>query len=577
MPEFTVTLDGSNYKITGPEGSTQEQANARVQAELARGSAASRAQGAVKPEAGRKVGKKDPSLLSETLGALTGGFLKEAGESGAQQTAQPSLAMGGGLPLPEQQDVSSTQQRALGSLPYQHPQTGIGEMSSRVGQALGNPMSWMGPESALAKLGLGAASGAGAYLGGQIGGKPGEFIGAGAAPVAAAGAMGLAGKIVGRATPERQADVATLRQEHGIEPRAGDVLGKNWLRRMERGGEGLFGGDSYAKRAEKPIEQYTSEVAQSFGQNSNRLDNVTIEAGHRDIGDIFNETVDKIPLVITAKEAQRNLRDAKGLGADFNKITEDMNTGRVSPEVFNKASGLMDRILFGFETKKDGSSVMDGDKFRELTAYDGPLRRAQREGGDIGHYANQIESSLVEAIERSARRSSVRSKAYEKFKDARRMFANLLMAKRAVSAASQGELGARGLIEPRIMAQVLTSGEANKLRYAQGAHGLGKITRDALKVITPYRPEGSALEHSSPWSVPGALGGVLGFLATGSPQAAVLAATSGAASAGPMGRMVNSPAVQEWLKTQAMSKGNESLSNVLRRAGRGSATALYQE
>lgn len=579
MPEFLIASpDGKQYRVTGPEGSTREDAMSRLQAELARGAAASRTQGAVKPEGGRKAGQRDPSLLSETLGSLAGGVMYGAGEAGSGAMGLSSLQQGGGLPLPEQQDVAAKQQKALGSLPYQHPQTGIGEMARRIGQTLGNPLSWMGPESGLAKLVLGTVSGAGAYLGGQVGGKPGELIGAGLAPVGIAGAMGLAGNMVGRATPERQVDVATLRQEHGIEPRAGDVLGKNWLRRMERGGEGMLGGNSYARTAEKPIEQYTSELAQSFGQNSNRIDNVTVQAAHRDIGDIFDETVDKIPIVITTKEAQRNARDAKGLGADFAKITADMNTGRVSPEVFNKTTGLMDRILFGFETKKDGSSVMGGDKFRELTTYDGPLRRAQREGGDIGHYANQIEASLVEAIERSARRSSVRSEAYEKFKDARRMYANLLAVEKAVGTASQGELGARGLIEPRIMAQVLAAGESGKLKYARGERDLTKLTRDALKVMTPYRPEGSALENLSPWTIPGAAAGTIGLLATGSPMAAAKSAVAGSALGAPiLGRMANSPAIQEWLKTQAMSQGNKSLSDILRQAGRGSAAALYQE
>jgi hypothetical protein len=436
-------------------------------------------------------------------------------------------------------------------------------------------------------MGLAGASGLGSYFGGQIGGKPGEIIGGGIGALGSSAAGGAARSMMPRATPEQQALVRTLREQHGIEPHAGDVANSPWLRRAQRGGDAPFGGQSFEGVATPPLEQFTAELAQSFGQNTNRITPVVFQQAHQDIGAKFEAALPNMPVMdyaprapsaASAKSSAASGKMPKGgsyLGNDFNAIKKEMNDKRVDPDVFKKISNLIDNVMDGFVTKDKGPSAMTGEKFHELIAHDSDIRYAQREGGLTGHYANRVEEALYEAATRSARRSGARKEALASFEEARKQYANLLMVESGYAKQS-AQVAGRGLVEPETMRQVLTGGEANKHRYAKDTHDLGPLVRDASAVISRYRQE-TPFEHSAPWSIPGAVAGGAGYLATGNPWLAAKLAAGGALAAGPMGRTVNRPGVQKMLKEKAMKTGGPDWYELMRKAGRGAATALYEE
>ncbi len=524
MPEFLITSpEGKKYRVTGPEGSTQEDALAQVSS-------------AAQPSTPQSSG-----LLGDFLKSLGSGIARgAAGSAIASGQAEESLQTGGAPP-------TVTAPPGLESRLHK-PQTGLGEIGGRVGETLGSPPTWLGPESMLAKAGLGALSGVGSAFGERIAGKPGAIIGGMVAPavpgLAKAGMQGL----VRPTDVDRMGNVATLRAA-GVEPHAGDVSGRPWLRGLQRA-DRLTG--SYERIAEKPIEQFTAKAAEKIGQVSNRLDDATIDAARRDLGQVFQDTAKKIPI-----------NHDKRLGNELVKIVQDMHAERLPDEVRNRIEAVIDQLSRGFESKAKGPAKMSGKTYQAMTQKDSLLDRLQHESGVTRHYANRVASALNEALERTASRSPQRKEAYAALKDARKKWYNMIVLSEVAS--GSGELASRGLIEPERLRSVLTKGQENKLNYALEKGDLHELARAATSVMSPFRPQGTMMEQMGAYGAPAGLGAAISHFMGGDPfTGAVLGASSPTA----IGRAINSPMGQQFLKSQAESPGPDWMRMMLQ-AGRG--------
>ena len=166
MPEFLITSpDGRKFRVTAPEGAKQEEVLSRVRDYAEQNPP----QQAAPPAAAPEPAPQAPAAPQKSSGGVIGQGLKGALE--------------GALSLPTNiyrdiLGIATGQKQPTGPPQLGAPPQNKGEEYARsVGQAVGNPQSYLGPAGAVPKV-LGAIGGGlGAQAGGDIGGTPGAIIG----------------------------------------------------------------------------------------------------------------------------------------------------------------------------------------------------------------------------------------------------------------------------------------------------------------------------------------------------------------------------------------------------------------
>ncbi len=170
MPQFEITApDGKVYDVTGPEGSTKEQALERVKAQHG----ASAAPAAAEPAA--------PDTMSDAASSLGRGLVKGAinfaGMPGdlanlANKGIDKAEEFLGVTPKPIARNVvgSESIQHGVEKLTgkFSEPETTVGKYAQSVGETLGNPASYLGPGSLALKAGGAAATGLASEAAGQL-------------------------------------------------------------------------------------------------------------------------------------------------------------------------------------------------------------------------------------------------------------------------------------------------------------------------------------------------------------------------------------------------------------------------
>lgn len=215
MPVFNITSpDGTQYKVEGPEGSTEAQALERVKKEHEA------------PRSG--VGdflKSVPRGLAE---GLSGGVselatLAEGPVIGlARFAARQAGVTDKRLTEPALQTVAEKASHAATSrLDVENgpPQGEAGRAGETVGRVAGNPMSWLGPGGALLKTATAGATALGQWAGGALTrGTPYEkYAEAGGGLIAGVGAAGTAGAVRSAVSPQSNvaADLARAMERDG--------------------------------------------------------------------------------------------------------------------------------------------------------------------------------------------------------------------------------------------------------------------------------------------------------------------------------------------------------------------------
>jgi len=454
-----------------------------------------------------------------------------------------------------------------------------GALTEGITEAATDPISWLGPGGLGQKaLGIGSSVFGSELMQYLMPNTPGAGFAGGVLGGGAAGVPGAARRAASRiATPiqprppspsdlEHAQHVQTLRQ-HGIEPSAGDVIGSMRLRKTEETGSLPLGGTSYQRVKREPEQQLTDAVLREIGETGQHgrvfNDNVFKESGDR-LGREFNSVAHALPIEATPK-----------MENDLFSILFRMHNAGMDDDVQRRITALVDRLLpspagprFGdlWEYRANGTQFMPGERYQNFTKYNEDLSRAIRDPNpNVSFFGTLVRSALDDALESQATASG-NTQALERLQTARRQWYNRLVAFSSVS--RRGEAAGHGQINPGTLVTNLTSGQDAKMTFAAQRSNLHRLAKAADAVMTPYRELGFGGTHET--GIRGTTAGVGGLAGTaighaipivGAPTGALSGAIAGWLAPGGVGRLVNNPGVQGWLK------GNTRWQNILRQKG----------
>lgn len=553
MTDFVFTgPDGQKYKVTGPEGATSEQAFEMLKRSNP---------DIIKPAAAAAASGIGDFFKSIPRGVVSG--LSAAGSALGQATSlemgQPEQAAE--IPGPEQ-----TTDIVAGGLPK--PKGTAGRYGASVGEALGNPASWVGPGGVVAKTAANVLGGAGAQAGEDLTGSPvGRFAGG---VVGAAAPRAALRTISPNEVPAiRQPHIDELRT-HGVEPMAGDVTGSRRIRYLEEMGEHVGGGGAYSANKERVGRQFTRAVNQAMGEGADLATPEVINRARDRLGQVFEQAAQDLPI-----------RFEPGLRNDFSQIMQDLRSEGLPADTVNRVMRQMINIIDAFQPVRSRAATptyrLSGAGYQGLTRADTPLARAMNDADpNIAYYAGRIRTALDDSLERNVQ-TAVRNafsrgraggpsqanaiamaQSLEALQEARRQWYTMMVISKSV--AGPGEAAAEGLVSPQKLRQNLTNSPDNKLAYAAARTDLHRLARAGNAIMTPEKSSGTAERawaHMLPAGIGHALtGGAVGAgagSAAGGPAGAIAGTVAGAVAPGVAGRAVNSRPVQRWLQNQAVA------------------------
>jgi hypothetical protein len=513
-------------------------------------------------------------LKSIPRGAVEG-LLSSSGGDPDVVAAQIGMGQSPEAIISEQKKIQTEQPKAIAGLQKQtgyfpEPQGMFGRMGASIGRSIGDPGTYIGPAGWMRKVASGVAGGLGAELGGALtkDSFAGRLIG-GLAGGVVPGTAGAVGRRIAAPVPmlrptERAADIAHLRSR-GIEPTAGDFSGRPSVRGAEEMGAQLGGAGSYEAVKAPPLRQFTEAVTEDMGMRVPRV--VPDEPGvpgtitqvEDRLGRVFEDTANRLPIEFDPR-----------LGRDLHSIRVGLFREGLPDATINRVLQQIENIVGGFVTytargvrRPRGS--MTGETYQSLTRRDTPLGRAIRDPDvNVAHYAQRIRRALDDAMQRTvdvAVRNAFRrgrpggpaqaraidlAEAQEQLREARRQWFVKGIVQDAISQA--GPDAASGVILPKHLRTALTRGADNKKAYTQAQTRLQRLSIAANAILTPARSMDLA-ERAKLKSGPAAVGTGIGALVGGYPGAAAGAA-AGAVGTGTLGRLINTPVGQRWLKAQ---------------------------
>lgn len=562
MPTFEIiSPDGKTYDVTGPEGSTKEQALERVKSQHA-------ATPAEAPSSLVDAAKEGGKGLLRGFTGLVGGIaddfmepIREIVSAGKHLSGKPNQ-------LPADPGYGSQISHAMGTEP--DPKTTPGAFAGTIGEFVGNPASYLGPGGPLSKIGTAALSGLGSEGAGQL------TKGTGLEPAARLGGAVVAGqaprtiaKVAGgpRVTPERAAIRDALRAE-GVEPTAGEISGNRAVRTAESQlGNAPGSGQAYSRAKEQELRQYTRAVVKRAGVDS---DNALPET--------INEIRDKAASRLESAAADMKIRMDPKMGNEFAELRSDLQREGATPDQINRINQQLENIQNGFVTtvKKTAGgandTIMDGKTYQGLTRHGTPLQRAIDDPDPtVSYYSLRIRSALDDAMERTAQGRGTRAgvglrQAMDDLREARRHWYNMIVISKAVS--GPGEAAPAGLVTPQKLRQILTSSQDKKLQYAAGRGDLAELARSGESMMQPIGSSQTS-ERSLITAIPAAIGASVGQAIQGEPISGALA---GVMAPGGAGRVLMSPLMQTYLKGEL--PGQRAAQNYFDSQAGAGATAL---
>ena len=463
---------------------------------------------------------------------------------------------------------------------YPAPKTLKGRIAQGMGEGIANPQTLLGPAGPAALAGraiAGAASGAGSEIAGYLtkdnplarilGGVAGGAAGGAAARPAQAGLQRAGAAIRPSIPPERAPDVRAL-QAQGVEPSAGDALGSATVRQLERLGDYWFGGETYRNLKQETLGEFTSVAVQAMGERGNRLTPQMIQNVENRFASRAQRAANELPI----------MHDMT-LSNELTRIEQDMFRFGHSDEVVRRISALIEHVNNGFVTRtRRGREIgeMGGETYQGITRYGESLGQAMRENNsNIAYFAGRIRTALDDALERTVdtavrnaftrgrqggparQRAITMASSLQELRDARREWYNMIVLSKSI--AGPGEAAAQGLVLPERLRANLTQGQDNKLAYAAQRSDLQRLAQAGTAIIEPYHPPGDIRRVVAP------LVAAAGLFTGGAGMKSAIPL----AAPGLLGRVVNSPAVQAYLKNQRTTNLMNQLMTWRQAAARG--------
>lgn len=524
MPTFEFTgPDKKTYEVTGPEGSTPQQAFQLLQKQI----------GAAKPEPAKSPSWTESAVdfaKSVPRGALSGisSVLSASGKAAAGE-------QGFAEQIPGPEDTANIlEKNVTGKLPQ--PQGTAGKYGAAVGEAIGNPISYVGPGGLAAKLATAVGGAAGSEFAGQATEdnpevQPyakilGGFVGGGL-PRA-----GLRATTPMPTSPQRAPFVAALRRE-GVEPTAGDVSGNRSLKFAESTlGNQLGAGGAYDAARDKIGGQYTRAALARMGETATEATPDVLDRGLTRIGKQFDELA-----------ARNNARYDTSYLKDLENAKTEYDHLFVDP----LRKPLVDNVIRHALNKLKASNVMAGDEYKSLRSRIERMRRGQRNDPEMGHFLAEVRDAMDGLMERSIKANNPNDLGA--WREVRNQYRNALVVERAVTGA--GEQSARGEVTPsKLRAAVVNQG---RRAYGRGQGDFADLARSGEAILG--RPPSSGTSerlHMNPLLWPTSL------------------------MAGGAGRALMSRPVQGYLKNQTAA-GSLNRGTFSGGATRGAAVAASQE
>lgn len=496
MPNFLITApDGAKYNVTGPEGSTESEALARLQQQLS-GGAAPLTMGGTAKAAGRglidaatgtlglpgDVGSMVSSGVSK-LGSLAGIDPETVNSSKDMFTSvakhipiASALAIG-----PTSHDLQKDVEGVTG--PLYDPQNKTEEYTRSIASMV--PAIAMGPGGIVRRaIEQVVFPGIASQAAGDIPGVKGSVAEPYVRAAAAVAAPIATGRLITPLTtaPTRAAAVKNLRKE-GVDVSAGQSTGSKFLRKAE----GELGGSTAQALAERQGEQFTAAVMRRVGEDAPRATTEVIDQAFTRIGGNMNKLAANN--VVTS--------DTK-LVNDLNKAENEYNR-LVAPNA--RVPGVR-QTLDDIDSQFQNKGVMAGDVYQSLRSQLGADARSVGNDPRLKQTLYEIQHVLDDAMERSIQKNNPADVGA--WKEARIQYRNLLTVERAINSA--GEAATSGLITPQNLARSVKQVQGQR-DYSRGRSDLAVLARNGSEVMAPLANSETAsrLRMHTMLSVPSAL------------------------------------------------------------------------
>lgn len=480
--------------------------------------------------------------LAGQFGDIPQAIIEKGHEYGVPRPPEGGLqAYPGGTPFPTTEELTKKiggegkDKNAAGKFLGEKPATPGGKYMQSIGEFA--PAVVAG-EGGLVRKGLQAiGGGGGAEAGGELAEKIAPDHATAGRVLGAITGMSIPGMARRMVTPlpisaERHAHVDTLRRE-GVEPTAGDVSGSRTLKYAEHalGDAPGAGGAQHAAR-ERIDSEYTRAALRRVGENADRATPEVIERAGTRIGNNFDTLSARNGAHLDPQFGQ----DIFQAQHDYDHLFVDPLRRPVVERVIENATNL---ILRG--------SVMPGEVYQAQRSLLERMRRGYKADPELSGFLAEVRDAMDGVMERSIRQHNPSDLGA--WQEARQQYRNLLTLERV--AAGAGEAAAEGVVSPARLRQASVA-QGGRRGYARGDGDFGELARSGNAILTKPPTSGTS-ERAFLHAIPGAIGGSLGHILGGAPEAAA-GLTAGMAAPGLTGRALMSPAAQTYLKNQLAAR-----------------------
>jgi hypothetical protein len=315
-------------------------------------------------------------------------------------------------------------------------------------------------------------------------------------------------------------------EREGVRPTAGQVTGNKRLGFAESAAFEALGRDNPA------AEQFTAATLRRIGETqATRATADVIDQNWSRIGDQFDDIAARNVLV----PDRQLMQDAGDTWRDYARVTRADRPRAVQEAVMDIVNMQRQPHLAGDIYQRRRSQL--GSDAAATTDVD--MKRA----------LNRLRDALDDAMERSMFAAG-RGADIQQWRTARRQYGNLMVVRDALKG-SQAENAGLGIITPARLAIAASRGPRLN-SFSRGQGDFSEMAKAGQAVMTPLPNSGSAARLRTQ-GVPSAVGGLLGFGATGGdPYSAAAGAIGGALYPQVKGRVVLNPLVQGWLRNNRM-------------------------
>jgi hypothetical protein len=493
------------------------------------------------PELLKKLnaGTEKPSGVADFFRSIPGGLM--SGFSSAASAMGKAEAPSSGINPEEipsgEQGAKILEQNVTGELPT--PSGGSGQYGRRVGEFLGNPATYIGPGSMLAK---GATAVAGA-LGSEAAGQAtktmpklrpyAEMLGAIAGGHTVTGAPRIVSPNV--IAPERQAMLDVLRNEGVTATTAGQQIGSKPLRYTESVmADQPFAGRSAENINERVAGQFTQAALRRVGEDATRATPEVVDRSFNRIGDAFNRLTGRNTMALD----QPIQNDLLNTTIEYHN---NVNPLMRSPVVENTMNDIA--TWAGAQ-----GGQLTGTQYQNLRSR---LAAASRGSNDpqLSHALSDMSESLDNAMERSIAATNPRDAGA--FAEARRQYRNMLVIERAATSGGAENVG-QGVITPAALSTAAKT-VLGRRSFARGQDDFSELAHAGTGILTPLPQSGTGPRENiiHHLQLAGLFGGADAATGAGAGHIAS-AALGGLVAPAIAGRVMMSAPVQRYLANQAL-------------------------